>query len=213
VSISGDGHQRDLAVVGAGGHGRVCAEVAAAAGYTVVGFVDPQPALGEPINGTPVIAGTIDELRGRRGLSVLVAIGDNALRNKLFEEASALGLSLPAVIHPAAVVSSTARIGSGTVVMPGAIVAANAEVGRACILNHGCTVDHDSLIEDNAQICPGVHLGGTVRIGTSAFIGTGANVVPGVTIGAGALVAAGAVVLRDVAPGVKVAGVPARPME
>jgi UDP-2-acetamido-3-amino-2,3-dideoxy-glucuronate N-acetyltransferase len=43
-----------------------------------------------------------------------------------------------------------------------------------------------------------------------ASIGSNATILAGVTIGAGAIVGAGAVVTRDVAPGVVVAGVPAR---
>jgi UDP-2-acetamido-3-amino-2,3-dideoxy-glucuronate N-acetyltransferase len=43
-----------------------------------------------------------------------------------------------------------------------------------------------------------------------AAIGSGAVILAGVTVGAGALVGAGAVVTNDVAPGVTVAGVPAR---
>jgi len=42
-------------------------------------------------------------------------------------------------------------------------------------------------------------------------VGAGAVVIPNVRIGAGALVAAGAVVIGDVAAGVTVLGVPARP--
>ncbi|MBI1816457.1 MAG: acyltransferase [Deltaproteobacteria bacterium] len=48
-----------------------------------------------------------------------------------------------------------------------------------------------------------------LRIGAGAYIGAGATVLPGVTIGAAAIVGAGAVVVRDVAPGTVVAGVPA----
>ncbi len=52
-----------------------------------------------------------------------------------------------------------------------------------------------------------------VTIGEDAYIGTQATILPGVTLGAGCIVAAGAVVTRDVPPGVRVAGVPARAME
>jgi maltose O-acetyltransferase len=49
-----------------------------------------------------------------------------------------------------------------------------------------------------------------VNIGEDVWIGGGAIVLPGVTVGAGAIVGAGAVVTRDVAPGARVVGNPAR---
>ena len=53
---------------------------------------------------------------------------------------------------------------------------------------------------------------GRVRIRKNGYIGAKAIILPGVTIGEGAIVAAGAVVTKDVAPGVIVAGVPAKVM-
>ena len=49
-----------------------------------------------------------------------------------------------------------------------------------------------------------------VRIGRRVFVGARAVILPGVTIGDDAIVAAGAIVTRDVAPGMVVAGNPAR---
>lgn len=51
---------------------------------------------------------------------------------------------------------------------------------------------------------------GRVQIRKNGYIGAKAIILPGVTIGEGAIVAAGAVVTKDVAPGVIVAGVPAK---
>lgn len=51
---------------------------------------------------------------------------------------------------------------------------------------------------------------GRVIIRKKGYIGAKAVILPGVTIGEGAIVAAGAVVTKDVAPGVIVAGVPAK---
>jgi len=50
------------------------------------------------------------------------------------------------------------------------------------------------------------------RIARGAFVGVHCVILPGVTIGERAVIAAGSVVVRDVAPGLVVAGVPARPI-
>jgi acetyltransferase-like isoleucine patch superfamily enzyme len=51
-----------------------------------------------------------------------------------------------------------------------------------------------------------------VTIGDGVWMGAGAIVLDGVMIGEGAVIGAGATVTRSVAPGVTVAGVPARPL-
>jgi acetyltransferase-like isoleucine patch superfamily enzyme len=52
-----------------------------------------------------------------------------------------------------------------------------------------------------------------VRICEGADLGAGAVVLPKLTVGADAVLGAGAVAVRDVAPGITVVGVPARPLE
>lgn len=51
-----------------------------------------------------------------------------------------------------------------------------------------------------------------VTVGEDVWIGGGAILLPGITVGNGALIGAGAVVTRDVAPGARVVGSPARPI-
>lgn len=59
---------------------------------------------------------------------------------------------------------------------------------------------------------PRDYIEGLVTVGNNVWIGAGAIVLPGRTIGDGAIVGAGSVVTRDVAPGMTVAGNPARPI-
>lgn len=69
------------------------------------------------------------------------------------------------------------------------------------------TADHPRDMHDRAA---GLEWGRAINIGADVWIGGGAILLPGVTVGDGAIIGAGAVVTRDVAPGVTVAGNPAR---
>lgn len=202
-------------VIGAGGHGRVCAETAMAAGFQVRALCDAALETGSSVNGIEVFkadtVASIAETFDCSDTGIIVAIGDNDTRMKHLTEAEGLGFALPAIIHPSAVVSPSADIGPGTVVIANCVVNANAKIGKGCILNTACSIDHDNVLEDGVQICPGVRSAGTVTFGEKAFVGTGAIIVPGVTIGRRAHVAAGALVVSDVADNEKIGRFPSRP--
>jgi len=202
-----------LVIVGAGGHGRVCADVAQAAGFEVVGFCDAATTPGQTLNGIEIIGADFADLMALEGSGwpqIFVTIGDNERRLALLDQAEGLGLSCATLVHPSAVLSPSCQIGEGTVIVAGAIVNANAQIGRGCILNTACSIDHDGKLSAGVQICPGAHAAGGVTFGEQAFVGTGASIIPNISIGARAIVAAGAVVTSDVADDENVAGVPAK---
>ncbi|NOU07283.1 MAG: acetyltransferase, partial [Hyphomicrobiaceae bacterium] len=195
-------------------HGRVCAEIATAQGWLVVGFVD-RILDEQTINGLPVLGADIAAVVSDYPPShcvVFVALGDNQTRLTVSKRVTDHGYGLAVLQHPSAIVSPSASIGAGTVLMPGVIVNANAKIGQSCILNTACSIDHDNELEDGVQLGPGVHAAGTVYFGRMAFVGTGAAIKPGVKIGATAIVGAGAAVIRDVAEGARVGGTPAHPI-
>lgn len=210
------GERMRVAVLGAGGHGAVVAEAALASGtFEPVCFLDDfAQTHGTKVLGLPVIGaiGTL-ELLPPEVTGVLLGLGNNRHRLRLLELARARGFDRPVVIHPRAYVSPSARLAGGTVVAAGAVIGTRTVIGSGCIINTGATVDHDCVLGDVVHVAPGAHLAGSVRVGNRSFIGIGSCVIPGIEIGDGALVAAGATVIRDVLPNVRVAGVPARPME
>lgn len=203
-----------LVILGAGGHGRVVAETAQAAGLAVLGFLDEDPArrTERPL-GLPVL-GQTDLLDGPTltGDAIALGVGRNTMRLKLWRRFQGSRWKLPVIAHPRAWCSPTATVGVGSVVMANATVQTSCRVGAAVIINTNASVDHDCVLGDGVHLSPGAHLAGNVTVGEGTHIGIGATVIEGIRIGAGCLVAAGAVVVRDVPDGQRVAGVPARPM-
>ncbi|MGB9792450.1 MAG: acetyltransferase [Thermacetogeniaceae bacterium] len=198
-----------VVVIGAGGHGKVVAEAAAAAGYEVLGFFDDF-AESSPLEKYPLL-GRIADLREKaaRGVLSVIAVGDNRRRCELAAEISGYA-RFATVIHPTAVVAESAQIGEGTVVMPHVTVNACAVIGRHVILNTSCVVEHDCVVGDYAHISPGAVLCGGVRLGAGVQVGAGAVVIPGCSIGSWSVVGAGSAVVSDIPEGVVAVGVPAR---
>ena len=206
---------RRCIIVGAGGLGREVAGLARAAGVEVVGFLDdadPDDLAARPGTLDAPLLGTIAS-GATRGLPVLLGVGMPAVRTAVDAALRAAGrLTAPAVVHPTAVVGPHVRLGEGTVVAAGSILTTDVEVARQVLVNLACTIGHDVTIGPLTAVMPGVNLSGGARIGARVLVGTGATVLEGVTVGDDARIGAGAVVVRDVAPGTTVVGVPARPL-
>jgi sugar O-acyltransferase (sialic acid O-acetyltransferase NeuD family) len=204
-----------ILILGAGGHAQVVADIllrmAEEEGdVEAVGYLDDNPALtGQQLLGLPVV-GALAELPSTPHDAVIVAIGDNSTRRRMFQRLQAQGERLALACHPAAVIAPDVVVGPGTTVCAGAVINPGSVVGANVILNTGCTVDHHNRGGDHAHLAPGVHTGGEVTIGEGVFVGIGATVIPGRTIGPWSTIGAGSVVTKDIAPGVSAVGMPAR---
>ena len=209
-------NERRIVLIGAGDHGRVAAELARAAGWNVVGYVEPDARPDDPgrrVADLPIL-GSLEEPAGwlDPGLAFACTLGDNRRRAAAWERCRGLGLSPAALVHPTATLLGGAIVEDGAQVCAGAIVGVDARVGADAILNTAATLDHDGRLMAHAQVGPGAHLAGRVIVEEGAFVGTGASVIPGCHIGAWSVIAAGATVIADVAPDIRVGGVPAKPL-
>jgi sugar O-acyltransferase (sialic acid O-acetyltransferase NeuD family) len=202
-------------IVGAGGHGAVVADALhamrrAGAGIEILGFVDDGLQQGTIAHGLPVL-GTWTRLTSVGHDAIVVAVGDNRTRCRMFEAARAAGERFVAAVHPSAIVAPDASIGDGSMVCAGAIINPGTVVGPNVIVNTAASLDHHNVVGAHVHVAPGVRTGGEVQIGDGALVGIGAVVVPRRRIGAWAVVGAGAVVVRDVERESVVMGVPAVP--
>lgn len=200
-----------LAVLGASGHGKVVADTALCCGWDQVDFYDDAWP-GRTYNGDWCVVGDSAALHARVGHyeGVIVAIGNNAVRQAKLEALGGLGARLVSLIHPMACVSRYAIIGVGSVVFAGVVVNADARVGSGAILNTGCSVDHDCVLGSAVHVSPGARLAGAVRVGDRSWVGIGACVRQMISLGSDVVVGAGAAVVSDVSDGLCVMGVPAK---
>lgn len=196
-----------LLVIGAGGHAKVVIDAAGAAGHVVVGVVgvpgDAPSLLGHPV---------LQSAEGMVADGFIVAIGDNALRARRFNELAASGYTPASVIHPSAIIGTDVEIGAGTFLAAGVIVNTGARIAEDCILNTGCVVDHDCAIGAHAHIGPRAALCGGVVLGEGALMGVGSCARPLARVGARSVVGAGAAVVGDLPAAAVCTGVPARPV-
>lgn len=200
--------RQSLIIFGAGGHATSVGDIALAAGFTIANFVDPHKAggklLGIPIVGT--FAGNPQDHL------FCLALGDNQGREKSRAgEASAPPLDrFPALIHPAASVSTFAKVGHGSVVMAGARIGPNSVIGDFCVINTRAALDHDCHVGDFATVAPGAVTGGFVKVGRASMVGIGAVVRNDLTIGANTILGAGSYLNKDLADNCVAYGSPAK---
>jgi acetyltransferase-like isoleucine patch superfamily enzyme len=71
-------------------------------------------------------------------------------------------------------------------------------------------ITHDCVVGPFSTISGGACLTGGTKVGERVFVGSNATIIPGRTIGDDAFISAGSVVIRNVKPGTKVFGNPAR---
>lgn len=202
-----------IAIIGAGGHGRVIATILQASNAEVAGFIDSGVKADLPF---PLLGGDEDIPRLKdegKITSFIIGLGSikggPSLRAKLFDQMIAHGLTPSVAIHPMAILSPGVKIGAGCAVMAGAIINTDTFIGKNSIINTGAIIDHDGQIGEHVHIAPGVTLSGNVTIGDHSLIGVGSTLRQGITIGENVTLGAGSVAVKDITDSVTAFGNPA----
>lgn len=139
---------KKLLIVGAGGHGRCCLDIAKSLScYDEIAFLD-DPMVHDCINGSKVI-GKIDEMCSYylEYEDIFIAIGNNEMRKKWCMQAEMIGYRIVTLISPKADVSPYAAVGKGTIVFPFAQIEANAWIGEGNIISAHTVIHHDAKVE------------------------------------------------------------------
>lgn len=205
---------KTLYIIGAGGHGKVVADIAKKNKYQNIYFLDDN-CVGKI--GDYQIVGTSNDIRRlcqeNENACFFVAVGNNEIREKIYLMLKNIYATIPSLIHPSAVIDESVVIEEGTVVMANVVINASSKIGKGCIINTSASIDHDNVIADFVHISPGAHLAGTVTIGSCSWIGIGCNVINNISISNNVILGAGTTLISNVDKPGKYVGLPLRRLD
>ena len=200
-----------MVIIGYSGHAYVVCGILTASGKSIEGYCDLEEKQYNPFNLSYLGKENADNAKQQMKQSgVFIAIGDNKIRKKIYDDISVHCLPVNA-IHPSAIIDPSVIVAeNGVMIAAGVCINPLAEINEGVVCNTACIIEHQCIIGAFAHIGPGAILCGNVNVGAGAFIGAGAVVRQNINIGANAIIGAGAVVIKDIAADEIVIGNPSR---
>ena len=189
---------KKIAIIGAGGHGKVVGEIALLNQYDTIDFFDDR--MNEIENFPFKIIGSIELLKNnlKNYDDFFVAIGDNETRYNKISWLKKEKNNIVSLIHPKSIVSQFSSIEAGSCVMANGVINPGTFIKEGVIINTSSSIDHDCLIEDYAHVSPNCSLSGNVSVGKFTRLGSGTSVHPGINIGQNVKTGIGSKIYKDI---------------
>ena len=152
--------ERSLLIIGAGGLGQDCADIASMMGrYTKIAFLDDNPT--EDKERLYPIVGCINDLEKFVDVYdfVIPAVGNNKIREELCKRIHEANMKMPILIHHTAIVHPLAVLSPGDIIRAMCYVSAGVQLQESVLLNIGCKIDHNCII----GTCSHIPMGCVVR--------------------------------------------------
>lgn len=201
---------KDLIIIGAGGHAKVCIDVAEDVGlWENIYLLDDNRE--DEILGKKIIGTTSKIVELTENYDYFVGIGDNTARKFLINLLEKNNKNIVNLIHSKSLISKYASInGFANLVMPGVVVNADAKIGKGNILNTSSIIEHDCILADYNHISPGAILLGNVEIQDNVWIGSNSTVHPNIQIGDDVIIGALSFVTRNIDKSGTYTGIPVK---
>lgn len=205
---------KPLIIIGAGGFGLEIASYvkdcvnAGLAQWEIKGFLDDTKDVGTMHCGAPVLGGT--DAAVENDAEYLIAIGTPQARQKIGGRLKEDGASFATLLHPAAYVADSARIGAGTILSPFSFAGPESTLGENALLNISSSVAHESSIGDYTVFSPYAGTHANAKVGNACFLGAQSVITRFITLGDNVKVAAGSVVYNNADDNAEAIGNPAR---
>lgn len=181
--------------------------------YKCIGFLDDDKSLwGKEIAGVKVL-GPIESSVEYVDSFFINGIGSPSnfwKKESIISKADIPSERFATIIHPSALVSSSAHIGYGVSLFQNVVIMSNVRIGNHVRVLPNSVINHDVIIGGYSSITSSVSIGGNVCIGKSCYLGTNCSIIGKVTIGDYCLIGMGSVVLDNILDNQIVVGNPAR---
>lgn len=190
---------KTLVILGAGGHGKVCANIAYdMKNWDNIVFLDDS----YPDRNRCLDFDIVGQLNKTISLSsdfeYFVAIGNNVAREKILTELKNQGKLIATLVHPTAYIGRFCTIGEGTSIHQNVVINVDTVIGKGVIVNTNVIVEHENKIGDYVHLSPSVSLGGQVTIGKRTWLGIGTTVINNISIVGDVVVGAMSLVISNI---------------
>lgn len=207
-----------LAIYGAGGLGREVLELAKIINdkekrWDGFIFIVDGGGNGDSVEGLDVYDYPEAVKNFKSDMEVSLAIGEPAIRLKIFFKLMKDEVTLATLIHPNVHIPESTTVGTGVTINEGCHISVGIKISDWCYLQPMAGIGHDCVIGRNCIISANVMVCGNVHIGDNTYIAPGVPIKQKINIGKDVIIGMGAVVQMDIEDNVIALGNPARGMK
>ena len=149
---------------------------------------------------------------GLDGIEFILAIGEPAVKDIVFEKISKAGATVTSIIYPEIIKPNVYKQGVGLVIHKGSSIPPHSEFGNNVLIQGVAIMGHDVKLGDNVVVSSFAFVGGDTTIGRNTYVGPQSCVRNGLHIGENVIIGMGSVVTKDVPDNAVVYGNPAKVM-
>ena len=168
--------------------------------YSIIGFVDDDPAKQhQDIAGYPVL-GCLDLLNeySGKGYFLVIGIAFPKVKCEILKKISHLDFFFPSFISKKAWLSKEVTIGIGCIIYPGVSVNYETNIADFVVINMNCAIGHNSIINSYTSLAPGVNLAGFTILHEAVNFGIGAATKQNIVVHQNAIIGGQAMLINDV---------------
>lgn len=212
---------KDIAIYGAGGFGKEVACIINKINkntpkWNLIGFFDDGINQGNEVSHFGKVIGNLSVLNEwPMKLSVIFAIGNPKILEKLTTQVTNCKIDFPNIIHPEVVFSDleSFKMGKGNVFVRGCSFSCDVTIGSFNQFNSISALAHDVIVGSYNVFMPLVRISGESKIGNCNFFGIGSIVLQNVKVGNNTRIGAGSIVMRKTKDGFLYMGNPAKKID